>query len=306
MSIKNLLRHIFSEGAVHRLRFVIEVLPRLPYYYYVKSVFNRAHPEQDFLDPRMLPELLKHTSSDVAEYSYSKDQLKARGDARARQLMALKNFEKAGAVLEIGCWDGMVSAALARNGYAVSAVDNRSEGLDSRAREEGVNFYVSDAGNLGFQDSLFDMVFSYDALEHVNDPGRVLMEMIRVVKPGGLMYLEFGPLYYSAFGEHAYRKIPLAYCSLLFDKKIIDVFLRNRNEKSIDWDHVNGWSLARYRSLWKNFDDKVEIIFLREGKNIKHLKLIQRFPSCFRAKGVSFEDFCISSISILMKKKFVV
>jgi ubiquinone/menaquinone biosynthesis C-methylase UbiE len=38
---------------------------------------------------------------------------------------------------------------------------------------------------LGFDDESFDFVFSYHALEHIEDPNRALHEMHRVLRPGG-------------------------------------------------------------------------------------------------------------------------
>ena len=73
-----------------------------------------------------------------------------------------------------------------------------------------------DAANMQFEDETFDFVFSYDAFEHFASPENVLLEAIRVVRKRGYIYLEFGPLYYSPYGEHAYRSITVPYCQFLF------------------------------------------------------------------------------------------
>jgi len=46
---------------------------------------------------------------------------------------------------------------------------------------------VGEAENLPFPDATFDNAFSLGAINHVNDPGKALREMARVVKPGGLI-----------------------------------------------------------------------------------------------------------------------
>jgi ubiquinone/menaquinone biosynthesis C-methylase UbiE len=46
---------------------------------------------------------------------------------------------------------------------------------------------VGEAESLPFPDATFDNVFSLGAINHVNDPGKALREMARVVKPGGLI-----------------------------------------------------------------------------------------------------------------------
>jgi ubiquinone/menaquinone biosynthesis C-methylase UbiE len=46
---------------------------------------------------------------------------------------------------------------------------------------------VGEAESLPFPDAVFDNVFSLGAVNHVNDPGKALREMARVVKPDGLV-----------------------------------------------------------------------------------------------------------------------
>lgn len=54
---------------------------------------------------------------------------------------------------------------------------------------------------LPFPDAHFDIVYSSNVLEHVNDPARVLQEALRVLKPGGVMQIVC-PNYLSYFDGH--------------------------------------------------------------------------------------------------------
>lgn len=49
---------------------------------------------------------------------------------------------------------------------------------------------VGDAHNLPFADDTFDSVLCIAVLEHVRDPQSMVSEMIRVARPGGLVYAE--------------------------------------------------------------------------------------------------------------------
>jgi len=51
--------------------------------------------------------------------------------------------------------------------------------------DRDIHLIVGEAESLPFPDSTFDNMFSLGALNHVNDPGKALKEMARVVKPGG-------------------------------------------------------------------------------------------------------------------------
>jgi ubiquinone/menaquinone biosynthesis C-methylase UbiE len=55
--------------------------------------------------------------------------------------------------------------------------------------------------NLPFEDNSFDIVYSSNVLEHVQDPERVVQEAIRVLKPGGVLHFEF-PNFLSYFESH--------------------------------------------------------------------------------------------------------
>jgi SAM-dependent methyltransferase len=48
-----------------------------------------------------------------------------------------------------------------------------------------------DAGALTFDSGSFDLVYSLLVLQHVQEPARVLHEVARVVRPGGVAYLDF-------------------------------------------------------------------------------------------------------------------
>ena len=55
--------------------------------------------------------------------------------------------------------------------------------------------------NLPFRDESFDLVLSYQTLEHVQDPAAVIAEMLRVVRRGGALHLRC-PDYTGTFEGH--------------------------------------------------------------------------------------------------------
>ena len=47
------------------------------------------------------------------------------------------------------------------------------------------------------EDNSFDVIFSKDVFEHIEEPKNIMDEMFRVLKPGGECIVGFGPLWYS-------------------------------------------------------------------------------------------------------------
>jgi ubiquinone/menaquinone biosynthesis C-methylase UbiE len=196
----------------------------------------------------------------------------------------------------------MASWGLCRIGKIATAIDNRDAGFDQRASFEGLSLIQMDAADLQLKDESFDFVFSYDTFEHFSSPEDVLREAIRVVRSGGYIYLEFGPLYYSPYGEHAYRSITVPYCQFLWPKKLLNDFCEQKGLDPIDFRHVNGWSLERYRKLWSKYSHTLKRVRYNERFNLSHLSLIRRFPSCFKSKSKHFERFIVAGMIVLFQK----
>ena len=102
-------------------------------------------------------------------------------------------------ILDVATGTGMVARALAARGADVTALD-QSEAMLAVARSRHadpagghITFVTGEAEHLPFEDASFDaLTFTY-LLRYVDDPAATLMELARVVKPGGRIgMVEFG------------------------------------------------------------------------------------------------------------------
>src|SRR5207344_1939871 len=74
----------------------------------------------------------------------------------------------------------------------VVGIDRSSEVIaqaSAHARDQGVTIDVQagDVYALQFPDASFDVVHAHQLLQHLSDPVRALVEMRRVLRPGGLL-----------------------------------------------------------------------------------------------------------------------
>jgi ubiquinone/menaquinone biosynthesis C-methylase UbiE len=112
------------------------------------------------------------------------------GERRARNevLRHLPNLSGT-RLLDVAIGDGRNMPLIARD-CQVFGVDISSvllEKCQSDYADRDIRLIVGEAESLPFPDATFDNVLSLGAINHVNDPGKALREMARVVKPDGLV-----------------------------------------------------------------------------------------------------------------------
>ena len=99
------------------------------------------------------------------------------------------------AVLDLGCAGGFMAEALAARGARVTGIDPAAGAVAAacaHAAQEGLSiaYDVGVGEALPYADAGFDAVVCVDVLEHVADLTRVLAEVARVLRPGGLFLFD--------------------------------------------------------------------------------------------------------------------
>jgi SAM-dependent methyltransferase len=113
-------------------------------------------------------------------------------------------------VLDVGAGCGQFVRLALTEGYDCRGIEPEAWKLDfarrkarflGMAEEWGGRIKKAVGESIPFDDSMFDVCTTYQTLEHVQDPGKVLEEMLRVTRTGGGLYLRC-PDYRSTFEGH--------------------------------------------------------------------------------------------------------
>ena len=98
-------------------------------------------------------------------------------------------------VLDLGCAGGFMAEALADRGAQVTGIDPAEKAIAAARAHAAANGHAI-AYDVGVGEALpydlagFDAVVCVDVLEHVSDIDRVLSEVARVLRPGGLFLFD--------------------------------------------------------------------------------------------------------------------
>ncbi|MHB1232316.1 MAG: methyltransferase domain-containing protein [Burkholderiales bacterium] len=149
----------------------------------------------------------------------------ARLESRAQTPVFARLFDKyvaqlalppSAQVLEVGCGTGAMLRALARRddftgkAFGIDQCDSFIDAANKFSQLENVSdrlaFQIGDAHSLDFPPATFDVVIAHTLISHVTEPAKVLSEMARVVRTGGIVVIFDGDYasWTYAFPDHGF------------------------------------------------------------------------------------------------------
>jgi MPBQ/MSBQ methyltransferase len=162
-------------------------------------------------------------------------------------------------VLDVGCGIGGSSRILGKDyGFAVTGITISPQQVqraqELTAAELDVKFLVDDAMALSFPDASFDVVWSIEAGPHMPDKAIFARELMRVIKPGGVLVL-------ADWNQRDDRQKPL-----------------NFWEKPVMQQLLDQWSHPAFSSI-EGFSELLEATEFVEGKVVTADWTEQTIPS---------------------------
>ena len=137
-------------------------------------------------------------------------------------------------ILEVGCGRGLMLSKLVA-AKKRSGIDPSSVAIDfAILQNPNTEYRVAFAEKLPFGDNSFDLVYSLEVIEHVKEYESMVEEIFRVLKPGGVVYIQ----------------TPNYPIKRLYD--FIFWILGRRKEFADDYTHVTKLSSFKLRKIVKN------------------------------------------------------
>lgn len=293
-------------GLLERTYFNLSQIQALP----SRVVYARSFPREHFLSYADLLDLRRSFPAAPKPIETDTHRHQEKWAHRVAQIARAGSCRH---LLEVGCGWGYAALSLYKAGFEIEANDL----LDIRAaqvRESGLRFSAGDAcTRLPYADRSFDLVFSINSMEHFDRPAAALDEMLRVLRPGGLLFLTFDPLYFSPWGLHASRRLGMPYPQLLFSAETIQRFVdENRAELAATYSpgsdtstigpYLNGCSLGYYRQMFAERRHRLALLTYTERRSYDGLQFIHRYAPHLKSRASSFDDLIVSGIKLLGRK----
>ena len=174
-----------------------------------------------------------------------------------------------------------------------------------------LNFKIENATQLTYKDDTFDLVYSISVIEHIYEKYiHAINEMIRVVKPGGYIYLTF-PVSTEHVEEwiddniysHQYKENNKTFFQYRFNEEDINKILKQLSnveiiDMSIYWERKNGQYDKTMATIKKKLKNKYLNIMKDSLINfIGGFTLLENNPSDFK------EAKLFGNMSIFLKKR---
>ncbi|MGA9347700.1 MAG: class I SAM-dependent methyltransferase [Anaerolineae bacterium] len=149
-----------------------------------------------YLTPRpTMEEMARYYPSDYHPYSTLDDhpsvlvRLDHRyGVSKRCRAVIARSDVKEGRVLDIGCSTGsFLNAMRQRGNWEPYGVEINAEAANYARERLGLNVFAGTLTDAHYPDSFFDIITLWNVLEHLHQPRATLIEIARIIRPGGLL-----------------------------------------------------------------------------------------------------------------------
>jgi len=100
----------------------------------------------------------------------------------------ISRYKNGGRLLDIGCSSGGFLSTMKGTDWQLFGIEMEPSTAQRAKSASGAEVFVGDAVEALFPEGSFDVITSFDVLEHVYDPVQFLTKVLEWLKPGGIFY----------------------------------------------------------------------------------------------------------------------
>lgn len=141
------------------------------------------------------------------------------------------------------------------------------------------NTVQGDALNLPFRDDTFELILSQAVIEHVTDPQRCVDEMFRVLRPGGLLWVDVAfmqPVHMAPI--HFFNVTPFGLAHLCRRFEVVESGAFGRLDDQLEWWGREAGLSERRRGLLRRAVDGVVLDAEHMARVASGVHLLGRKP----------------------------
>jgi SAM-dependent methyltransferase len=138
-------------------------------------------------NPPALPEIGQHYGPD-----YHRSITAAADSSKLRwslQDNTIARYKVGGRLLDLGCSAGAFLSTMKGDAWTLSGIEISPEEAQHARERACADVFVGDIFDAPFEPSSFDVITSFDVLEHLYHPKRVIRHVYSWLKPGGIYYV---------------------------------------------------------------------------------------------------------------------
>jgi ubiquinone/menaquinone biosynthesis C-methylase UbiE len=269
-----------------------------------------------------------------AQYAESAERKRRRAQRMIRKLERWAGSLAGQRVLDVGCGDGANCLVIAGQGVrqmtgidlelklsspgevgertrrlaaAILNLPGAAE-LPSALARLPLQFRQMDATQLDFEAGTVDVLFTRSAMEHIRPVERALTEMIRVVRPGGLLHLVIDPFYWVR-GCHKRGVVDMPWAHARLTQEDYRRFVRDMEgqviaaRRSERLETLNCFTVAEWRRIIEA--QSGELLAWEETPSVIGAEILAEHPDVLATlqPGIEKRDLLCERIEVWLRKK---
>jgi len=108
-------------------------------------------------------------------------------DSYNSTLNEFESYRKTNKLLDIGCGVGHFPSVAMQRGWESFGTEYSTKAV-AHARKKGINMHIGPLQTATFDAESFDVITSFEVIEHLNNPIEEINTIYRLLRPGGIFY----------------------------------------------------------------------------------------------------------------------